>query len=149
MTEEENIETIQEMYAAFGRADASFILTKLTDDVKWVSHFDAIVPWSGDFSGKDRVNGFFEAIFQSVVEGFDPQEWFAKADTVVSIGEFACRSVQRERGHALAGSSFGSFGAKRSARTNNFTILRWRKPSAEPVSGSSGVDWRSAPGDPT
>ncbi len=92
MTEEENIETIREMYAAFGRADAPFILTKLTDDVKWVSHFDAIVPWSGDFSGKDHVNGFFEAIFQSVdVEGFDPQEWFAKADTVVSLGEFACR----------------------------------------------------------
>ncbi|HEU4680042.1 MAG TPA: nuclear transport factor 2 family protein [Terrimicrobiaceae bacterium] len=92
MTEQQNIETIRELYAAFGRADVSFILTKLTDDVKWVSHFDGIVPWSGDFSGKDRVKAFFEAIFQSVdVEGFDPQEWVAKASTVVSIGEFACR----------------------------------------------------------
>jgi ketosteroid isomerase-like protein len=92
MTEKESIETIGEMYAAFGRQDVAFILARLTDDVKWVSHFDAIVPWSGDFSGKDRVKGFFEAIFGSVdVEGFDPQEWFAKTDTVVSIGEFACR----------------------------------------------------------
>jgi uncharacterized protein len=92
MSEKPNIETIQEMYAAFGRADVPFILEGLTDDVKWVSHFDPIVPWSGDFSGKDRVKGFFEAIFQSVdVEGFEPQEWVASGDTVVSIGEFACR----------------------------------------------------------
>jgi ketosteroid isomerase-like protein len=92
MSEQRNIETILEMYEAFGRGDVVFILTRLTDDVKWVSHFDSVVPWSGDFSGKDRVKGFFEAIFQSVdVEAFEPQELVANMDTVVSIGEFACR----------------------------------------------------------
>jgi ketosteroid isomerase-like protein len=92
MSEKLNIGIVQEMYEAFGRGDVPLILTKLTDDVKWVSHFDSVVPWSGDFSGKDRVKGFFEAIFQSVdVEAFEPQEWVANLDTVVSIGEFACR----------------------------------------------------------
>jgi uncharacterized protein len=92
MSEQRNIETILKMYEAFGRGDVVFILTRLTDDVKWVSHFDSVVPWSGDFSGKDRVKGFFEAIFQSVdVEAFEPQELVANMDTVVSIGEFACR----------------------------------------------------------
>jgi uncharacterized protein len=92
MSEQQNIETIQEMYEAFGRADVASIVAKLTDDVKWVSHSDSIVPWSGDFSGKTQVPRFFEAIFQSVdVEAFEPQEWVASKETVVSLGEFGCR----------------------------------------------------------
>ena len=92
MTEQQNIDAIQELYAAFGRGDAAFIVDKLTDDIRWVSHFDSVVPWSGDFSGKDRVPRFFEAIFQSVdVEAFEPKEWIAEGDAVVSLGEFGCR----------------------------------------------------------
>jgi ketosteroid isomerase-like protein len=89
MSEQQNVETIQEVYAAFGRGDVAFIVAKLTDDIRWVSHFDSVVPWSGDFPGK--VPEFFEAIFQSVdVEAFEPNEWIADGD-VVSLGEFGCR----------------------------------------------------------
>ncbi len=92
MTSEHNIKLVQQLYAAFGRGDVAFIVDRLTDDVRWTSHFDAIVPWAGDFSGKDRVPRFFEAIFQSVdVEAFEPDEWIAEGDAVVSLGEFACR----------------------------------------------------------
>jgi uncharacterized protein len=92
MTEQQNIDTIQELYAAFGRGDVAFIVDKLTDDIRWVSHFDSVVPWNGDFSGKDRVPRFFEAIFQSVdVEAFEPKEWIVEGDAVVSLGEFGCR----------------------------------------------------------
>jgi uncharacterized protein len=59
------LKTIQDLYAAFGRGDVDFIVSKLADDVRWVSHFESIVPWSGDFSGKERIPKFFEAIFQS------------------------------------------------------------------------------------
>jgi uncharacterized protein len=35
---------------------------------------------------------FFEAIFQSVdVDAFEPNEWIADGDVVVSLGEFECR----------------------------------------------------------
>lgn len=92
MNEQQNIQTIHEVYAAFGRGDVGFIVDQLTDDVGWVSHFDAIIPWGGDFSGKARVPHFFEAIFGSVdVETFEPKEWIAQDDTVVSLGEFGCR----------------------------------------------------------
>ncbi|MGD1278776.1 MAG: nuclear transport factor 2 family protein [Tepidisphaeraceae bacterium] len=92
MDEQKNVKMIQELYAAFDRGDVAFIVNHLADDVHWISHLDAIVPWSGDFSGKDRVPRFFEAIFQSVdVEAFEPKEWVADGDTVVSLGEFACR----------------------------------------------------------
>jgi ketosteroid isomerase-like protein len=92
MNKQPNTETIQQVYAAFGRGDVAFIVDKLTDDVRWVSHFDSVVPWSGDFSGKDRIPRFFEAIFQSVdVEAFEPKEWIAEGDAVASLGEFGCR----------------------------------------------------------
>jgi uncharacterized protein len=92
MSEQQNIQTIQQMYAAFGRGDVATILTKLTDDVRWVSHFDSVVPWAGDFSGKKRVPQFFEAIFRSVeVKAFDPQDFIAQGSTVVSLGEFGCQ----------------------------------------------------------
>jgi ketosteroid isomerase-like protein len=92
VSEQPNIETIREVYAAFGRGDVAFIVDKLTDDVRWVHHFDSVVPWGGDFSGKDRIPRFFEAIFQSVeVETFEPKEWIAEGDAVASLGEFGCR----------------------------------------------------------
>jgi ketosteroid isomerase-like protein len=92
MNEQQNVGTVQDIYEAFGRGDVQFIVDQLTDDIHWVSHFDALVPWAGDFSGKERVPLFFEAIFQSVkVEAFEPMEWIVADDAVVSLGEFACR----------------------------------------------------------
>lgn len=92
MNEQSNVKIIEDMYAAFGRGDVAFIVGKLTDDIQWTSHIENVVPWSGDFSGKARVPRFFEAIFQSVdVTAFEPQEWIAQGDTVVSLGRFGCR----------------------------------------------------------
>ena len=92
MNEQQNIKAIEGVYSAFGRGDVPGILAHLTDDIRWVSHMESVVPWSGDFSGKDRVPQFFKAIFQSVdVDVFTPQEWIAQGDTVVSLGEFGCR----------------------------------------------------------
>ena len=92
MGEQQNVKAIQDVYAAFGRGDVAFIVGQLTDDIRWVTHFDPIVPWAGDYSGKDRVPRFFDAIFKSVdVQAFEPQEWIAQGDSVASVGEFGCR----------------------------------------------------------
>jgi ketosteroid isomerase-like protein len=92
MNEQQNIKIIEGLYAAFGRGDVPGIVAQLTDDIRWVSHGESDVPWSGDFSGKHRVPEFFAAIFQSVdVQAFTPQEWIAQGDTIVSLGEFGCQ----------------------------------------------------------
>ena len=92
MNERENAGRIEEVYAAYGRGDIGFILNQLADDVRWVVHIEPIVPWSGDFSGKSRVPRFFEAIAGAVdVLAFEPKEWIAQGDTVVSLGGFRCR----------------------------------------------------------
>ncbi len=59
----QNIETINELYAAFGRGDVQAILDRVTDDVDW-STDAAIVsaPWYGERHGKAEVPSFFEGI---------------------------------------------------------------------------------------
>jgi len=92
MSEQQNVESIQKIYEAFGRGDIGYIISQLTEDVRWVSHFEAVVPWAGDYSGKSNVPRFFDAIGQSVdVTSFTPGEFVAQGGTVVSVGEFGCR----------------------------------------------------------
>lgn len=91
MSEHQNVETIQQIYAAFGRGDIPYILDQLSPAVEWLCHFDPIVPWGGDFSG--RVGDFFSAIDNSVdVLSFEPGEYVSQGDTVVSTGTFGCRA---------------------------------------------------------
>ena len=92
MSANRNVETVKEIYAAFGKGDVAGIVAKLAGDVKWMTHCDAVVPWSGDFSGAARIPKFFAAIFESVdVEAFTPGDFVAEGDTVVSLGEFGCK----------------------------------------------------------
>jgi len=91
MSEQDNVGTIKSIYDAFGRGDVASIVDRLTDDVRWVSRLESVVPWSGTFTKAD-VHKFFSAIFESVdVTDFTPQDFVAQADTVVSIGEFGCK----------------------------------------------------------
>jgi hypothetical protein len=77
---------------------------------------------------------FFEAIFQSVdVDAFEPNEWIADGDVVVSLGEFECRVRATGKLPAHDGSSSGSFAMRRSLLTSSFTIPHWRLPSDELV----------------
>jgi ketosteroid isomerase-like protein len=92
MSEPSNIKLIGDLYAAFGRGDVAFITSHLTDDVRWMSYIEPIVPWGGDFSGKTKVPRFFEAIYQNAdTESFTPTEYVAQGDTVVSLGGYVCR----------------------------------------------------------
>ncbi len=88
MSEQQNIETIGKIYEAFGRGDVAYIVDQLTDDVRWLSHFEKVVPWAGDFSGKANVPRFFQAIGEnSNITRFEPKAFIAQGDAVVSVGE--------------------------------------------------------------
>ena len=91
MSEQQNVQTITRIYEAFGRGDVAFIVERVTDDVHWVSHFEPIVPWGGDYSGKNGVPKFFEAIAAAIdVTAFNPLDFIAQGDTVCSVGELGC-----------------------------------------------------------
>jgi ketosteroid isomerase-like protein len=92
MSEPDNIARIVKIYEAFGRGDIGYIVEQLTEDVRWLTHIEPVIPWSGDFSGKSTVPRFFESIANSVeVTAFAPNEFVAQGDTVVSFGQFGCK----------------------------------------------------------
>ena len=91
MGEQEHIQKLKNIYAAFGRGDIPYILSQLPPNVKWVSHFDPVVPWAGDFTG--HIQDFFLAIDETVeIESFEPGDFVAQGDIVVSLGYFGCKS---------------------------------------------------------
>ena len=92
MSERENIQKIEQVFAAFGRGDIPFILEQLTSDVRWMSHLEPIVPWSGDYSGKDNVPKFFQALGGAVEVSEHPvHQIVAQGDTVMAKGDVSFR----------------------------------------------------------
>lgn len=122
MAEQQNVALVTKLYEAFGRGDTAFIIDQLTDDVRWVSHFEPIVPWGGDFSGKTQVPRFFQAIGESVdVTAFNPGEFVAQGETVVSMGEFGCKVRATGKSALTPWVSSGSSATAASATTSSFT----------------------------
>ena len=90
--ESDNVTLIERIYEAFGRGDIGYILDQLTDDVRWVSHLEPIVPWSGDYAGKANVVDFFQALGGAVeVTDHPVNELVAQGDTVVAMGDVSFR----------------------------------------------------------
>ena len=92
MTEMTNTERVEDLFGAFGRGDIPHILDQLTDDVRWVAHLDPSIPWAGDYSGKDNLPQYFQALGSSVeMTAHTVSELVADGDTVVTIGDVSFR----------------------------------------------------------
>ena len=84
-----NTQTIQTIYAAFGRGDIPTILSHVADDVVWDNSQVAskACPWNGDFSGKVNLPGFFMAVGDNLDFGgagkFDPHTFVESGNTVM------------------------------------------------------------------
>lgn len=97
--ETDNVERVVRIFEAFGRGDVGFILDQLTDDARFTSHVDHRVPWAGEYSGKDGVARYFQAMGTSVEVTDHPVESVvAQGDTVVASGDVSFQV--RETGRA-------------------------------------------------
>jgi ketosteroid isomerase-like protein len=80
MTERQNLRMIEELYAAFGRADLPFILDMVAEDVDWQDPRPADIPWGGKRRGRKEVAQFFAAIGERLeVEQFSPSNLLREA----------------------------------------------------------------------
>jgi ketosteroid isomerase-like protein len=88
MSEQENVQIVQDLYTAFGRGDMPTILGLLAEDVDW--HFvgkPADVPFAGCRKGHQEMIEFFTIVAQNCeVYEFGPHEVLSFADHVISIG---------------------------------------------------------------
>lgn len=96
MSEQENTALVQQAYALFGRGDIAGLLKLMSDDVTWEMPVVPNVPFSGKFEGPAAVGRFFAAL-DSAVETlkFEPQDFLAKGDKVVVLGQRQFRTRQR------------------------------------------------------
>jgi len=95
MTELENTRIIEDAYAAFSRGDVPGILSNVADDVDWhgVIGAAATVPTRGKRRGRQEVDRFFQQVGESVeFKKFEPREFLAKGDKVVTLGYYEGRS---------------------------------------------------------
>ena len=61
------IETVQQIYAAFGRGYLPAILAQLAEDVEWeYATAPNPVPWLQPLKGRSEVPKFFEALFSNI-----------------------------------------------------------------------------------
>lgn len=81
------IETVQQIYAAFGRGDVPAILERLADDVEWeYATAPNPVPWLQPLKGRDQVPKFFEALFANIeITRFEVNKIFGDDATVVDL----------------------------------------------------------------
>jgi ketosteroid isomerase-like protein len=80
------LDTVQHIYAAFGRGDVPAILDCLAEDVDWeYGAFPNPVPWLQPRKGRAAVPGFFEALQAVEFHAFVPLKVFGDAETVLGL----------------------------------------------------------------
>lgn len=81
-------QTVEEIYAAFGRGDIPAILDKLEDDVDWEYAYRKApnpVPWLQARRGKKEVAGFFESLGALEFHNFAPGAILEGGNLVVAL----------------------------------------------------------------
>ena len=88
MNEQENIQIVQDLYAAFGRGDMTAVLGQLSEDVDW--HFvanQADIPFAGCHKGHQAMLNFFSVVAQTTdIYEFGPHEVISATDRVIALG---------------------------------------------------------------
>jgi len=90
-------DTVQAVYAAFGRGDVPAILQMLTDDARWQFVGEPSAPYTGTVLGRGQIGEWFGTIAQvDDIQAFEPRQFLAGPDHVTVLGWE--RSVSRPSG---------------------------------------------------
>lgn len=84
-----NKQTIEKMYAAFGRGDFAEILSGLAADVEWEYGVQSTnVPWLQLRKGREQVAKFFESLSALDIRKFQPKAILEGDHLVISTVDF-------------------------------------------------------------
>lgn len=92
MSEPENTATVQQSYHNFKTGNIQALLDQMSEDVTWQLPEIEFVPLAGKRDGRYAVREFFAMVArdQEVLE-FEPREFVAQGDKVVSLGHYKWR----------------------------------------------------------
>jgi ketosteroid isomerase-like protein len=81
-----NLQTVQSIYAAFGRGDIPFILEQLAPDVQWeVDGSTTDVPWLKRRDGREGALAFFQSLAALDFQKFEVSGVFEIGDRVIGL----------------------------------------------------------------
>jgi ketosteroid isomerase-like protein len=87
MSEQQNVETIRHVYAAFGRGDLEAMLASLDPQVSWRTPGSPDLPTGGLRRGHSEVGEFFRLLLNTLdIQDFHPADFLAQGDKVVVLG---------------------------------------------------------------
>ena len=93
MSEQQNIETVQQAYATFSRGDIQSLLGIMADDVRWTTPEVPGAPHSGTRTGRDQVAEFFRLVAELwEFSSFEPKQYIASGDDVAVRGSYSGRA---------------------------------------------------------
>lgn len=90
-----NVETVQQVYEAFGRGDIPAILELLAEDIRWEHHptgntaQDQDVPYMRFRSGREGAAGFFQDIDEDFeMHSYNPHSFLEGDGLVAAVTEY-------------------------------------------------------------
>ena len=87
MSEQQNLDAVRTIYAAFGRGDLEGILAALDPQVSWRTPGAPDLPTGGLRRGVSEVREFFGLLLNTFdFEDFRPEDFLAQGDKVVVLG---------------------------------------------------------------
>ena len=87
MSEQQNLDAVRAIYAAFGRGDLEGILAALDPQVSWRTPGAPDLPTGGLRRGVSEVREFFGLLLNTFdIEDFRPADVLAQGDKVVVLG---------------------------------------------------------------
>ncbi len=87
MNTEKNVQTVQQMYADFGKGNISGIINVLADDIKWIDAGYPDIPFGSKGRTKNQVADFFKVLNESInYTKFEPREFFTDGNSVIVTG---------------------------------------------------------------
>ena len=101
MSEKDNTAIVQKAYSNFKTGNIQALLDQMSDGVTWQLPEVPDVPLAGARTGRDGVKEFFATLArdQDVLE-FEPREFVAQRDRVVSLGHYRWRVKDTGREYA-------------------------------------------------
>jgi uncharacterized protein len=87
MSEQQNLDVVRALYAAFGRGDLEGILAPLDPEVSWRTPGAPDLPTAGLRHGTPAVREFFGLLLSTLdIIDFQPRDFLAAGDKVVVLG---------------------------------------------------------------
>jgi ketosteroid isomerase-like protein len=84
-----NIDTVNELYAAYRRADLPAILAMLTDDVRWETEGPSEISFVGIRNGVKEATGFFEGLAKDWSDPhLETSRFISSGDEVAVFGRY-------------------------------------------------------------